>query len=67
MKNTAKWPGVIALAAVIGFAMAACGDGSSGGGEEQGVAPTITTATLPTGTTGSSSWAQAAQWRIWIG
>jgi hypothetical protein len=27
MKNTIKWFGVIALVAVIGFSMAACGDG----------------------------------------
>ena len=32
MKNFAKMVGIIALAAVIGFSMAACGDGNGGGG-----------------------------------
>ncbi|MDR0301394.1 MAG: hypothetical protein LBI04_03670 [Treponema sp.] len=32
MKNTIKWFGIIALVAVIGFSMAACGDDNGGGG-----------------------------------
>jgi len=33
MKNTVKFLGIIALAAVIGFSMAACGDDGSDGGD----------------------------------
>jgi len=32
MKNTIRWLGVLALAALIGFSFAACGDAESGGG-----------------------------------
>jgi hypothetical protein len=37
MKNTIKLIGIIALAAAIGFSMAACGDGAGGG--DSGPAP----------------------------
>jgi formylglycine-generating enzyme required for sulfatase activity len=46
--------GFIALISVIGFSFAACGDGSDPSGGKQGVAPTITTASLPDGTVGTA-------------
>ena len=36
MKNFVKWFGIIALVAVIGFSMAACGDGSGDKGGDDG-------------------------------
>jgi len=50
MKKTLKCLGIIALAAVIGFSMAGCGEGGGG----KGTAPTITTTTLPGGTVGTA-------------
>jgi hypothetical protein len=46
MKNTLKWYGIIALIAVIGFSLAACGDddGNGGGGGGSG---TITVTGIP--------------------
>jgi hypothetical protein len=57
MKNIFKLIGIIALVAVIGFSMAACGGGDDGNGNgngNQGTAPTITTASLPNGTVGTA-------------
>jgi hypothetical protein len=44
MKNTIKFLGIIALVAVIGFSMAACGDGDDnggGGGSSKSVEATV--------------------------
>jgi len=55
MKNRIKLFGIIALVAIIGFSMTACGGGDDGGGPGgTGTAPTITTATLPNGTVGTA-------------
>jgi hypothetical protein len=56
MKNANKLIGIIALAAVIGFSMAACGGGGGGGGNPsagQPTKPAITTTSLPGGVVGT--------------
>jgi hypothetical protein len=55
MKNVFKFFGIIALVAVIGFSFAACGGDDDDGGNNNGgtgIAPTITTTSLPGGTVG---------------
>jgi len=42
MKNAIKLFGIIAIVAVIGFSMAACGDGGGGGGGDKNLTGTIT-------------------------
>jgi large repetitive protein len=63
MKNIFKVIGIIALVAVIGFSMAACGGGDDDNNNNNnnnnnnsgtGTAPTITTASLPNGTVGTA-------------
>jgi len=62
MKNFFKLFGIIAIVAVIGFSMAACGGGGNGNGNSNGngngngsgTDPTITTASLPNGTVGTA-------------
>jgi hypothetical protein len=70
MKNTFKVLGIIALAAVIGFSMAACGDGGGGATPASGLAaPTGLTATASSGYL-TISWnpvSGAAGYNLYIG
>jgi hypothetical protein len=57
MKNIFKVIGIIAIVAVIGFSMVACGggdDGNNNNNNTSGTAPVITTASLPNGTVGTA-------------
>jgi len=54
MKNTIKVFGIIALVAIIGFSFIACDNGNGDDNGGKGVAPTITTASLPNGTVGTA-------------
>jgi len=59
MKNTIKFLGIIALAAVIGFSFAACGGGDGGGGGGDGVKLTMKFEE-------NGDWADHEEWTRWI-